>query len=67
MKKSILGFLLLTMTLGAASCQKCATCECGAIDQNFCVDEFDSKDDYDEWLDGLKDNGCDCSEKLAGA
>lgn len=67
MNRIYLVALVLTMAVGASSCQKCATCECGIIDLNFCVDEFDNKSDYQDAVDEAEYQGCDCTEKLEGA
>lgn len=50
--------------MGVSSCKKCATCTCGLITSTACVDEFDSKQDYNDALTTAQNNGCDCEEKL---
>ena len=66
MKKHLLPIMLFALALGASSCQKCATCECGLVDLNFCVDEFDTKGDYDDAVQAAENNGCDFTQKLEG-
>ena len=69
MKKKLLPMLLFVLALGASSCQKCAECDnCPfGINGDFCVDEFDSKEDYDAAVANARAAGCDCTEKLAGS
>ncbi len=60
MKKSI--YLLIALFgLGFASCKKCQTCsDCGVLNAEYCEEDFDSKDEYNNWIDDLEANGCDC-------
>ncbi len=69
MKKTILPLFLLAFAVGISSCQKCAECDnCPlGISGEFCVDEFDSKADYDQAVSDAEAVGCDCKEKLAGS
>ncbi|MCB9185596.1 MAG: hypothetical protein H6601_02490 [Flavobacteriales bacterium] len=68
MKKLLIPFIVGVMALGASSCQKCAECDnCPfGISGDFCVDDYNSKDDYDAALANAKAAGCDCTEKLKG-
>ncbi len=69
MKKQFLLSLGVALMLGFSSCQKCAECNnCPlGISGDFCVDEFDSKADYDAAVANAEAAGCDCKEKLAGS
>ncbi len=64
MKKSYLLLVALTVGMTMSSCQKCYECDC-PLGSNFnaCVDDFNSKDDYDDALN-LLEAGCDCTESL---
>jgi len=64
MKKASTLILLAAFSMGMASCQKCAECTCGIETTTKCVDDFDSKDDYDQTLNLAQGLGCDCTESL---
>ena len=67
MKKGYFSLMLLIMGLSMASCQKCAECDCGfGVNSTICMDDFNSKDDYNSAVTTLQDIGCNCSEKLKG-
>lgn len=61
--------MLMIMAFGVSSCKKCASCDnCPlGISSDFCVDEYDNKDDYNAAVANAKALGCDCTEKLAGS
>ncbi|MBI1289325.1 MAG: hypothetical protein GC178_17290 [Flavobacteriales bacterium] len=64
MKKYFLPLLILTLSAGFSSCKKCAECDCSFGDHNFCMDEYDSKDQYNAAIANLEVSGCTCKEKL---
>lgn len=64
MKKYLIPLVILALGSGFSSCKKCADCTCSFGDHNFCVDEFDSKDQYDAAIANMEVSGCDCKEKL---
>lgn len=68
MKKRIFPVLLFVVTIGISSCQKCVECvNCPlGISGDACVDEFDSKADYEQAVADAEALGCDCTQKLAG-
>lgn len=65
MKRSILMLSLFAMSVGFTSCQKCYECtDCPlGINSDACMNDFDSKEDYDAALANLRASGCDCVEK----
>lgn len=69
MRKKILPLLIILIGIGFSSCQKCAECDnCPlGISGNFCVEDFDSKEDYNAAVSNAEAAGCDCTEKLAGS
>ena len=68
MKKTLLPALLFVLALGASSCQKCVECDnCPfGVSGDACMDEFDSKEDYEAAVANAEALGCDCKEKLSG-
>lgn len=57
--------LLLVLAFTFASCKKCVDCgECPeevTLEQTeFCQDEFDDKDEYDQAIALIEAFGCDC-------
>lgn len=65
MKKVLFLFAIAALSVGASSCQKCAECDCPIIDDHdFCVEDFDSKDDFDAAVANFEASGCDCTTKL---
>ncbi len=68
MKKLFLPLLVLTFCMSMTACQKCAECTCLlGFSADFCTDEFDSKDDYNDAVKIAEDNGCTCTQKLKGS
>ena len=69
MKKRLFPILLFVAALGVSSCQKCVECtNCPlGISGDTCVDEFDSKEDYEAAVADARALGCDCTEKLSGS
>lgn len=65
MKKLILPFTLAVLAIGSSSCQKCVECDCTILgDHDFCLEDFDNKDQYDAAIANFEASGCDCKEKL---
>jgi hypothetical protein len=64
MKKLSVLILFAAFSFGVSSCQKCAECTCGNETETRCVDDFNSKDDYDQAVNLLQGLGCDCNESL---
>lgn len=65
MKKHFLPVLLIALCIGASSCQKCVECDCPlGIDGDACMEDFDSKEDYEAAVANAEGLGCDCTEKL---
>lgn len=65
MKKKILPFMLAVLAIGSSSCQKCVECDCTILgDHDFCLEDFDNKDQYDAAIANFEASGCDCKEKL---
>ncbi len=64
----LLPILLVCIGIGFSSCQKCVECEnCPlGITGDACVDDFDSKEDYEQAVSDAEAVGCDCTEKLSG-
>ena len=67
MKKTILPLFLLAFAIGISACQKCVECtNCPlGLSGDACMDEFDSKDDYNAAVANSRAAGCDCTEKLS--
>lgn len=68
MKKRLFPILLFVSALAISSCQKCVECtNCPlGFSGDACVDEFDSKADYEQAVADAEAIGCDCKEKLSG-
>ncbi len=68
MMKKLFPVFLLVVAFGATSCQKCVECDnCPlGISGDACMDEFDSKSDYEQAIADAEALGCDCTEKLQG-
>ncbi len=65
MKKLIFPLMLSVVAIAATSCKKCVECDCTIIgDHDFCMEDFDSKDQYDAAIANFEASGCDCKEKL---
>lgn len=65
MKKLLFPLMISALTLGVSSCQKCVECDCPIIDDHdFCLEDFDSKDQYEAAIANFEASGCDCTEKL---
>lgn len=69
MKKTLIPVMLMLVSIGFSSCQKCASCDnCPlGISTEFCVDDYDNKDQYDTAVSNAEALGCNCTEKLAGS
>ena len=69
MKMKLLPVLLVFIGIGFSSCQKCVECEnCPlGISADACVEDFDSKEDYEQAVSDAEAVGCDCTEKLSGS
>jgi hypothetical protein len=67
MKKLIIPITFLLIGF-MGSCQKCVECEnCPfGVSGDACMDEFDSKEDYEAAVANAEALGCDCTEKLQG-
>lgn len=68
MKKKLFTALGFVFLFGITSCQKCVECDnCPlGISGDACMDEFDSKEDYEAAVANAEAAGCDCTEKLSG-
>ena len=68
MKKLILPALVIGLMMGFASCQKCVECDnCPlGVSGDACVEDFNSKEDYEAAVANAEALGCDCKEKLSG-
>ena len=65
MKKLFFPLMLSFIAIAASSCQKCAECDCTILgDHDFCLEDFDSKDQYEAAIANFEASGCDCTEKL---
>ncbi|MCB9185473.1 MAG: hypothetical protein H6601_01850 [Flavobacteriales bacterium] len=65
MKKILIPLFVSAIAIGASSCKKCAECECTVLgDHDFCMEDFDSKDQYEAAIANFEASGCDCTEKL---
>ncbi|MCF8278287.1 MAG: hypothetical protein K9J17_16285 [Flavobacteriales bacterium] len=65
MKKLLFPLMISAIAIGATSCKKCAECTCPIInDHDFCMEDYDSKDQYQAALTFFENEGCDCKEKL---
>ncbi len=69
MNKFIAGItaaLLIGATFTMTGCaKKCQDCECpnvrGYDTQEVCEDDFESREDYNDWIDAAERAGCDCT------
>ncbi|MCB9192286.1 MAG: hypothetical protein H6602_11530 [Flavobacteriales bacterium] len=68
MKKILFPVLFVAFSIGVSSCQKCVECDnCPfGITGDACMDEFDSKEDYEAAVANAEALGCSCTEKLKG-
>ena len=59
--KKLLFIAVIAFAFTFTSCTKCQDCACdGFVDEEVCQDEFDSKDDYNEYIAALELLGCNC-------
>lgn len=69
MKNNLISVLIVLITIGFSSCQKCVECTgCPfGVTGSSCVDDYDSKADYEAAVANAEALGCDCKEKLSGS
>ncbi len=67
MKKILIPLFVLGVAT-FSSCQKCVECDnCPlGIQGDACMEDFDSKEDYEAAVANAEALGCDCTEKLSG-
>ena len=58
MKKLLL--LLCVVAFGFTSCKKCQECTYAGQTEEYCEDDFDSKDEYEASIELLEALGADC-------
>lgn len=69
MKNILIALFVGALSVGISSCQKCVECDnCPlGVSGDACVEDFDSKEDYDAAVANAEALGCDCTEKLQGS
>lgn len=69
MKKLFAVLFVGALAFGASSCQKCVECDnCPlGLSGDACMEDFDSKEDYEAAVANAEAAGCDCTEKLQGS
>ena len=63
MKKILIPILTCFFFFSISSCKKCQTCSNSlgsAFDVEVCQDEFDSKEEYELWIETYEAAGGDC-------
>jgi hypothetical protein len=58
MKKILLVFVI---AFTFVACNMCQVCTCDNVAEEFCKDDFDSNDHYNETIVLLEALGCDCN------
>lgn len=68
MKKILIPLFVAVLAVGASSCQKCVECDnCPfGVTGDACMEDFDTKEDYEAAVANAEALGCDCTEKLQG-
>ena len=65
MKKLIIPALTCLFLVGLSSCNKCQTCTLDVLgvsnSQEICEKNFDSKQDYEDWISAYESAGGDCN------